>query len=153
TTQPVRRVGWRGNRPGTPAQCIGPLAVRKLQLPLTYDGAKTAKVESPITVEDSNRPEMNDTVTISFDCIEPGHNYRRTFVSAIDDSVQYYSIVPAQPPPSKEGPRPALVLSLHGAAVQATSQAGAYESKRWAHIVCPTNRRPYGFDWEDWGRI
>src|SRR5262249_33303129 len=20
------------------------------------------------------------------------------------------------------------------------------------HIVCPTNRRPYGFDWEEWGR-
>jgi pimeloyl-ACP methyl ester carboxylesterase len=153
TTQPVRRVGWRGNRPGGPAQCIGPLAVRKLQLPLTYDGAKTAKVECPITVEDSNRPEMNDTVTISFDCVDPGQNYRRTFVSAIDDSVQYYSIVPAQPPPSKEGPKPALVISLHGAAVQATSQAGAYESKRWAYIVCPTNRRPYGFDWEDWGRI
>ena len=21
------------------------------------------------------------------------------------------------------------------------------------HIVAPTNRRPYGFDWEDWGRL
>jgi poly(3-hydroxybutyrate) depolymerase len=153
TTQPVRRVGWRGNRPGAPTQSIPPLSVRKLQLPLTYDGASIAKVECPITVEDSNRPELADTVTISFDCVDPGQRVRRTFVSAIDDSVQYYSIVPAQPSPSKDGPRPALVLSLHGAAVQATSQAGAYEPKRWAHIVCPTNRRPYGFDWEDWGRI
>jgi dienelactone hydrolase len=42
---------------------------------------------------------------------------------------------------------------LHGASVEATSQAGAYAPKTWAQIVCPTNRRPFGFDWEDWGRI
>ena len=28
-----------------------------------------------------------------------------------------------------------------------------YSAKDWAHIVAPTGRRPYGFDWEDWGRI
>ncbi|HYE79127.1 MAG TPA: prolyl oligopeptidase family serine peptidase, partial [bacterium] len=45
-----------------------------------------------------------------------------------------------------------LVLSLHGASVEAIGQADAYSPKSWAHIVCPTNRRPFGFDWEDWGR-
>jgi dienelactone hydrolase len=45
------------------------------------------------------------------------------------------------------------VLSLHGASVQASGQAAAYSPKSWCHIVCPTNRRPYGFDWEDWGRL
>src|SRR5262249_53415508 len=48
---------------------------------------------------------------------------------------------------------PALVLSLHGAGVQATNQIGAMSAKTWAHIVAPTNRRPFGFDWEDWGRL
>jgi len=42
---------------------------------------------------------------------------------------------------------------LHGASVEAIGQANAYQSKSWAHIVAPTNRRPYGFDWEDWGRL
>jgi len=46
----------------------------------------------------------------------------------------------------------ALFLSLHGAGVEARGQAESYYPKRWGHIVCPTNRRPYGFDWEEWGR-
>jgi dienelactone hydrolase len=36
--------------------------------------------------------------------------------------------------------------------VEATSQAGSYQAKPDLVIACPTNRRPYGFDWEDWGR-
>jgi len=46
-----------------------------------------------------------------------------------------------------------LVLTLHGASVEAIGQADAYAGKDWCHIVAPTNRRPYGFDWEDWGRL
>ena len=46
----------------------------------------------------------------------------------------------------------ALFLSLHGASVEAIGQADAYSPKKWGPIVCPTNRRPYGFDWEEWGR-
>jgi len=37
--------------------------------------------------------------------------------------------------------------------VEAIGQADAYEAKSWGDIVAPTNRRPYGFDWEDWGRL
>ena len=50
-------------------------------------------------------------------------------------------------------PAPALVLSLHGADVEASGQAAAYAQKEWCSIVAPTNRRKFGFDWEDWGRI
>src|SRR5262249_53294039 len=39
------------------------------------------------------------------------------------------------------------------ASVEAIGQANAYASKTWGHLVAPTNRRPYGFDWEDWGRL
>ena len=45
------------------------------------------------------------------------------------------------------------MLSLHGASVKALNQVNAYGQKDWCHIVAPTNRRPYGFDWEDWGRM
>jgi dienelactone hydrolase len=37
--------------------------------------------------------------------------------------------------------------------VEAINQARSYASKSWCHIVSPTNRRPDGFEWEDWGRI
>jgi pimeloyl-ACP methyl ester carboxylesterase len=72
-------------------------------------------------------------------------------VSSIDGSVQYYGLRPAgnEDPTDPE----ALVLSVHGAAVEAINQTGSYRSKPWAHIVAPTNRRPYGFNWEDWGRL
>ena len=79
-------------------------------------------------------------------------NRKVTFISAIDGSVQYYSVVPARPLPDAVD-KPGIVLSLHGASVEATSQAGSYSPKSWCHIVCPTNRRPFGFDWEDWGRM
>ncbi|MBL8758227.1 MAG: prolyl oligopeptidase family serine peptidase, partial [Phycisphaerae bacterium] len=78
--------------------------------------------------------------------------HTRTFVSTIDGSVQYYAVVPAVG--GGEGAeRPGMVLSLHGAGVEATGQAGSYAGKPGLVIVCPTNRRPFGFDWEDWGRL
>src|SRR5262249_18653497 len=59
-----------------------------------------------------------------------------------------------RPPSSVSNPHSlALFLSLHGAGVEAIGQADAYEAKSWGHLVAPTNRRPYGFDWEDWGRL
>ncbi len=76
-------------------------------------------------------------------------SHKRTFVSSIDGSVQYYGVNPSL----SDGPGQALFLSLHGASVEAMGQADAYEPKSWGYIVCPTNRRPYGFDWEDMGRI
>ena len=76
-----------------------------------------------------------------------GETQRRTFQSGIDGSVQYWALNPATSASS-----PALVLSLHGASVEAQGQAEAYGAKAWASVVCPTNRRPFGYDWEDWGR-
>lgn len=74
-----------------------------------------------------------------------------TFMSAIDGSVQYYAVVP--PSSTTKDTKPALVLSLHGASVEATNQAASYAPKPDMYIICPTNRRPFGFDWEDWGRL
>ena len=74
---------------------------------------------------------------------------KRTFVSKIDGSVQYYGVNPS----SEDGSDQALFLSLHGASVEGLGQAEAYSPKKWGTIVCPTNRRPYGFDWEEIGRL
>jgi pimeloyl-ACP methyl ester carboxylesterase len=77
---------------------------------------------------------------------------RRTFISEIDGSVQFYTIQPRRPA-QDDGRPPALFLSLHGAAVDSAHQASCYQPKTWGDLVAPQNRRPFGFDWEDWGRI
>ena len=46
-----------------------------------------------------------------------------------------------------------LVLTLHGAGVEGIGQARAYSPKPDAWIIAPTNRRPFGFDWEVFGRV
>jgi dienelactone hydrolase len=78
-------------------------------------------------------------------------HYTATFVSNIDRSVQYFSVAPPLRA-NEPGEKLALVLTLHGASVEARGQAAAYAPKDWCYIVAPTNRRPFGFDWEDWGR-
>lgn len=123
-------------------------------------GLSTAKVAGRITARPAAAGPVHVDLVLkrgdevvaqrSIELTAVGPRDRRviTFVSDIDGSVQYYACVPA----SGEG-RPGLILSLHGASVEATSQAASYQPKPWAHIVCPTNRRAYGFDWEDWGRL
>ena len=85
---------------------------------------------------------------------QPDERHVRTFISDIDGSVQYYAITPMKAAEGETAPeRPALFLTLHGASVEGSRQAAVYRPKSWGHVVAPTNRRPYGFDWEEWGRI
>ncbi|MCC7102911.1 MAG: prolyl oligopeptidase family serine peptidase [Fimbriimonadaceae bacterium] len=76
-----------------------------------------------------------------------GEPFRRTFRSAMDGSAQYYAVNPSSRPNPK-----VAVLSLHGASVEAIGQAQAYGQKDFCDIICPTNRRPFGFNWEGIGR-
>ncbi len=104
--------------------------------------------------EHSSSSKVLDTASITLQSRRPDQTHKRTFRSAIDGSVQYYAVVP--PLPAKAGSpaaKPGLVLTLHGAGVEAIGQARAYAAKPGLYIVAPTNRRPYGFDWEDWGRL
>jgi poly(3-hydroxybutyrate) depolymerase len=80
---------------------------------------------------------------------EAHENRRVTFVSDIDGSVQYYGFLPA----ARDDGGKALVLSLHGASVEAINQSGSYAAKDRMHVLAPTNRRPFGFNWEGWGRL
>ncbi|NPB03177.1 MAG: prolyl oligopeptidase family serine peptidase [Thermotogae bacterium] len=76
---------------------------------------------------------------------------RRTFISRIDSSVQYYAVkFPKDYNPRKPY---GLVLSLHGAAVLAERRCAAHKHRKREIVICPTNRRRWGFDWEDWGRL
>lgn len=126
---------------------VPPLGVRKLPVPF----AMHAPAEAPeIIVEvEARAGEVVAAATLSLAVRDAADKHSRTFISGIDGSVQYYAVTPAT-----GGARPeALILTLHGASVEARGQAAAYGPKDWATIVAPTNRRPFGFDWEDWGRL
>lgn len=82
---------------------------------------------------------------------KPDEPFCRTFISGIDGSCQYYAVRP--PSNFQKDSTYALLLTLHGAGVEARGQVAAYASKEWAYVVAPTNRRRFGFDWQDWGRL
>jgi dienelactone hydrolase len=95
-----------------------------------------------------------DGKNIPIEAVDPGQQYTVTFFSQIDGSLQYYAVTPQSKGESAdEAPGPALFLSVHGAGVEAIGQARAYQSKTWGTLVAATNRRPRGFNWEDWGRL
>ncbi|MBS1704603.1 MAG: prolyl oligopeptidase family serine peptidase [Armatimonadetes bacterium] len=127
---------------------IAPCSIAKWPLWLNWkpiEKAKSAKVLVDVTLGGKTTRTCYDIGLVG-----PFDARKETFVSDIDGSAQYYAVQPCR---DASVEHPALVLSLHGASVEAISQARAYGPKTWADIVCPTNRRPFGFDWEDWGRL
>lgn len=93
------------------------------------------------------------TLDISLRSRQPADKHVRTFLSGIDRSAQYFAVTPMSEADADRDERPALFLTLHGASVEGQGQANAYSPKDWGYVVAPTNRRPFGFDWEDWGRL
>lgn len=123
-----------------------PFEVRPARAP----GPDVESIEVTLQI-DAERWDAAYTTTVTIPVVTPETTYRRTFRSAIDGSTQYYGVVP----PSSYDPSASygLILSLHGASVEAIGQARAYGPKSWAWLVAPTNRRPFGFDWEAFGRL
>jgi hypothetical protein len=138
---------------------IPPMTLRKV--PFWLGGAMAPETEScdvrlRLSRLADGRPQVLDEASIRVRVRRPVERHKRTFTSAIDGSVQYYAVTPMRRDAQPDGgapDRPALFLTLHGAGVEALGQARAYTPKDWGHVVAPTNRRPYGFDWEDWGRL
>jgi pimeloyl-ACP methyl ester carboxylesterase len=126
------------------------LSVRKLGflVPPTTVKHASGNVKATVVLSDNSGREI-DRIEITLQRQDADKHHERTFISGVDGSIQYYSVAPS----TKTGDGQALVLSVHGAGVEARNQARAYRQKDWAHIVAPTNRRPFGFNWEEWGSI
>jgi pimeloyl-ACP methyl ester carboxylesterase len=163
STEPLRgawlsfQQDWGGSRHTLrrPVPVIGPLSTRKVIFDIAGPvPAAAGPVAAELALE--RRPDgawtVLDRATLPLKAVRPDEPYRRTFISGIDGSVQYYAVNPARGADRNDQPQ-ALILSLHGADVEAINQATSYEPKTWANIVAPTNRRPYGYNWEDWGQI
>ena len=133
----------------TSVPIIPPLSSRKVGFRLRGKAPRTGeRLPLQLTLLDRHRPVCS--VSAELRLRRPDQTQKRTFISDMDGSVQYWALNPAHPARPTDRPS-ALFLSLHGASVEAIGQADAYSPKTWGNIVVPTNRRPYGFDWEGWG--
>jgi poly(3-hydroxybutyrate) depolymerase len=143
TTQSLDDLEIRSGKFKTKVGRILPMTSRKagFQIPFSTDGK--------VTISLFQRGKKLDEAMLNLRVRKPSESHKITFRSKIDGSVQYFAVQPS----TKPGENQALVLSLHGASVEAIGQADAYSAKSWGTIVCPTNRRPYGFNWEDQGRL
>lgn len=130
------------------------------KVPFLFDHGPLAKGTAKLEVTFANSNHQGKaTTSFTLEVKSPEATRKSTFLSGIEGSAQYYGWVPAAPAAISQATsvsaaeKPGLILSLHGASVEAIGQAASYTPKSWAHIVAPTNRRPFGFDWEDWGRM
>jgi dienelactone hydrolase len=136
---------------------LAPLAVRRIAFEIGAPvplAPEAREADAKFTLRDAAGREIH-SLSVKLAVRSAREPHKRTFVSGIDGSVQYFAVVPAaaRPDGASSETKPALVLTLHGAGVQASGQAACYAPREWATIVAPTNRRVFGFDWEDWGRI
>ncbi len=160
TTEWLRDVRVRVSLAGTSVECsvpeIPPLGSIKpaLSLPEVVVAAGGDAVVELLLLRGA---DTLHTSTLTLRSVAADATRKVTYLSAVDDSVQYYAVVPPVGwlPDADIAPdaRPGLLLSVHGASVEATSQARCYAPRADVAVACPTNRRPYGFDWEDWGRL
>ncbi|MEX1239525.1 MAG: prolyl oligopeptidase family serine peptidase [Cyclobacteriaceae bacterium] len=133
----------------TPVAAVSPSTIRKAGFYFNTANV-SAKGDHSCDLQLKQFGRVLDDRSLVITAVNADQHQSHTFVSDIDGSVQYYGVAPYR---GKEDEKPALFLSVHGAGVQAIGQARAYQPKDWGVLVAPTNRRPRGFNWEDWGRI
>jgi predicted esterase len=133
----------------TAVHTVPPMSSLKIPFRFTGEGI-TQKGQHDCVLQLLNNDKVVDEKTIRIDAVDATDKYSVTFNSKIDGSLQYYAVTPQLPSPQKNA---ALFLSVHGAGVEAIGQARAYQSKDWGTLIAATNRRPRGFNWEDWGRL
>lgn len=81
-------------------------------------------------------------------------SFQDTFLSAVDESVQEYSVRRPSNPDDPPADGWELIVTLHGAGVPSINQAGGqYTRKEDTYILAPAARGPINYDHEDLGRI
>ncbi len=126
-----------------------------VRLPAVPGASAGSRVEYTLRLISRAQPTRTlaeTTVTLAVASLNENHT--RTFISRVDGSVQYFAVrPPVRVSNDDDAEQAGMILSLHGASVEGAGMRDQYAAKEWATVVAPTNRRPYGFDWEDWGRI
>ncbi|MBI3724070.1 prolyl oligopeptidase family serine peptidase [bacterium] len=128
---------------------IPPLSVKKAPFRIRL-GRKVPGGESAVLAVSATAGSESAAAAFKLRVRASGLPWKETFLSRIDGSVQYFAVRP--PRHQEPGRRYGLVLELHGASAEATLQLDGMSPKEWCFVVAPTNRRPFGFNWEEWGR-
>ena len=123
-----------------------------IQVPIARHGEDAERVSVELILSSSTGEVLHRT-EFELSLREEHQKHSTTFVSKVDGSVQYYGVTPPSADTPETDVAPALYLTLHGAGVEGRGQSNAYSPKAEGYVVGATNRRPYGFDWEDWGRL
>ena len=138
-----------GAEPLTGAQLVAHCGQRSVETPLPrIPACGTRKVAFRVTGEAPGGPGEQELELVLYarpggaelarerlklQARPPGDLYKRTFISDIDGSVQYYAVRPVLGETESQC-RPALILSLHGAGVEASGQAACYAGRDWALV-------------------
>jgi dienelactone hydrolase len=127
-----------------------PLCVKKIPISIELNESLSVidTVSIPVKVSYQNNSSEDRLI---LRVRERGKTYKETFISEIDHSCQYYAVL--QPEDYDPQKKYGLILTLHGAGVEASGLVDCFAPKDWAFVVAPTNRHRYGFDWQDWGRL
>ncbi len=133
---------------------LAPVSARKLAVlvprPAELDGVDEVSVALRLESDAGGAHELELVLSVR----DPHERHLRTFRSELDGGVQYYGVAPPPPrEPGTPGVAPALVLALHGASVPASNVPPQYRQREGVVVVAPTNRREFGFDWEEQGRL
>jgi dienelactone hydrolase len=131
-----------------------------IKVPLRLQSAKTFPrvlndkeknfISLSISVKDIEKMYSNQA-SINIPLKRHDEDRRETFLSKMDNSVQFYGL---KEPINFDPTLPyGMIFTLHGAGVNALNQVGAYAPRDWAFVVAPTNRREYGFNWQEQGRM
>lgn len=108
-----------------------------------------AAVDVTVRVEANDQTLASESFQIEI--VEPDAVQMCTFRSRVDNSVQSYAFLPAVESEGSE--KAGVILALHNAGVDAREFASHYAAKPWAHVIAPSGRSKYPFDWEDWARL
>ena len=136
---------------------IPSLSTRKIPVPILNNSiaeggvAKAYRVQLDLTEQRDGQREIVATAAFNLAVVSPESLQTRTFVSAIDSSVQSYSVLPAKNP--QQTGDPGLVVSLHDLGEPARTHLAQQQPIDGAHLLAPEGRRPYGFDWESFSAL
>ncbi|MEO0119430.1 MAG: hypothetical protein ABIK60_02675, partial [candidate division WOR-3 bacterium] len=125
-----------------------PFAITKFPIELKINNKKLNLNDSIVYISllvETKDEKVRDSFKIYITSETLPHSV--TFISQIDSSCQYFAI--SYPKDFDKNKRYGLIYSLHGAGVEAIGLCKVYSKKDFAFVACPTNRRPFGFDWED----
>lgn len=139
---------------------LPPLGVRKVAIPIAPQWDQTELAPHNVTVTLALTGENIGTAeptTLDLRVVESTQPQTRTFLSALDGSVQAYELLPAQEGETDNG----MLVALHDTDETASTLLnppprysveglGEGDSHPGMHVLAPSGRRAEGCDWEDW---